>query len=152
FQCFRCDEPPRAHDQFGATGSVFVQVHGDEPIDHVTFTLPHALHVDGSRAHHYAELRRVMNQVCDLGTPDLVLAGQTIDVWAGATDPSPFYDGGPVPGLGQVPGQVFATLTTAQDEGFIVFWLTHGYLTKRFQCVLRRETRKDKVLIHGHRT
>ena len=112
-----------------------IQVHGDQAIDHVALALPHAPHVDRGRARDHPELRRVVNQVGDLRAPDFVLAGETVDVRAGAADPFAFHDGGPPPRSGQVPGQVLAALAAAQDEDFIPFRLGHALLSFFRGCV-----------------
>ena len=128
FEGLRRDETPDAHDQFGAAVPVLFQVHGDQAIDHVAFALPHPPHVDRRRACYDPELRRVVDQVRDLGAPDFVLAGQAVDVRARAADPFPFHDGRTVPCLGQVPGQELAARAAAQDQDFIALWLRHACL------------------------
>jgi hypothetical protein len=122
---FRREETPRAHDQFSAAGFVLIQVHGDQALDHVALALPHPRHVNRGRARHHPELCRVVNQVCYFCAPDFVLAGQTVDVRAGAADPFPFHDGRPVSQPGHVPGQVLTAFSTAQDEDFITLRLRH---------------------------
>src|SRR5262249_27962292 len=80
------------------------------------------------RARHQPELRSVVDQVGDPGAPDLVLAGQAVDVRAGAADPFPLHDGRPAPRAGQVPGQELAARTAAQDEDLIAWGLRHTSL------------------------
>ena len=75
-----------------------------------------------------AELRGVVHQVGDLRAPDLVLAGQAVDVGAGAADPAALDHGRAAPGSRHVPGQILAALPAAKDEGFEPFRLRHGYL------------------------
>src|SRR5262249_3350097 len=120
-----------AHDQLGAAGPVLVEVHGDQALDHLALALPHAPHVGRRRPRHQPELRRVVNQVRDLCTPDLVLAGQAVDVRAGAADPFPLHHGRPAPRLRKVPRQVFPALPAAQDEVVAVFALRHANLPLR---------------------
>src|SRR5262249_34000556 len=60
----------------------------------------------------------VAHQRCDLGAPDLVLAGQAIDVGTGATDPSALNDGGPSTPSRHLPGQEPAASSTAKDQVF----------------------------------
>ena len=57
-----------------------------------------------------------MSEIRNFGTMDLVLAGKTIDVGAGTTDPAPFDDDRSLPGLCQVPSQIFSALTTSDDD------------------------------------
>jgi hypothetical protein len=70
----------------------------------------------------------MVDQVGDLGTPDLVFARETVDVGARAADPVAFHDGRPLPGVGHVPGQIFARLATAEDENVHPFRLSHDTL------------------------
>ena len=72
-----------------------------------------------------AEPRGVVQQVSDFRAPDFVLAGQTVDVRAGAADPFPFHDGGAPPRPGHVPGQEPAACAAAKDEGLVALWLRH---------------------------
>src|SRR5215510_10347174 len=60
----------------------------------------------------------VAHQRRDLGAPDLVLAGQAIDVGTGATDPSALTDGGPSTRSRHLPGQEPAARSTAKDQDF----------------------------------
>ena len=125
---FRRDEMPRAHDQLGATRLVVLQVHGDQPLDHVALALPHARHLDRPWTGHHPELGRVAHQIGDFGAPDLVFARETVDVRARAADPLAFHDGRPMPGVGHVPRQIFAPLATAEDENVNPFRLSHDHL------------------------
>src|SRR5580698_4956392 len=68
------------------------------------------------------------DEMRDLGTPDLILAGQTVDVGAGPADQLAFDDSGATARTCQMPGQKFAALPTANDEGFEVIFLRHGEL------------------------
>src|SRR5262249_36520398 len=95
-----------------------VQVGGDLVSDHRAFALPYASHVDRDRARHEAELRGVVDQIRDLGAPDLVLARETVGVRARAADPSALHNGSPIPGSCEVPGQALAA---AEDEDLILF-------------------------------
>src|SRR6266508_3914444 len=122
---------PHPHDQLGATRLVAVEVHGDQAIDHVALALPHARHIDRGGIRHDPELCRVVYQVGDFRAPDLVLAGEAVDIRAGAADPAAFHHGRPAPGVRHVPGQILAALATAKDEDIKPFRLGHAYLLVR---------------------
>jgi hypothetical protein len=62
-----------------------------------------------------------MDQVSDFRAPDLVFAGEAVDVRTRAADQSSLDDGGAPTGPGQVPRQVHAAVSTAKDEAFIAF-------------------------------
>jgi len=120
------------HDELGAAGLVALEVHGDQPVDHVALPLAHAAHIDHGGARHHPELRRMLHQRRDLRAPDLVLARKTVDVRTGAADPSPFHDDGAAPRLGHVPRQVLAALATAEDEDVNAFRSMGGHGAIRF--------------------
>jgi hypothetical protein len=128
FECFRRQETPAPHDQFSAARLVVLQVHGDQALDHGALALADFGHVDRDGTRHRAEPRGVACQIGDFRTPDLVLAGEAVDVGAGSADPSALHHGRTLPGFRHVPGQVLAALSTAEDEGFEPFRLRHGYL------------------------
>src|SRR5262249_48662440 len=81
---FRRHKAPVTHDQLGAGRLVIVQMRSDLAADHVALALNNARHVGRDRTGHHAELRTVTRQMRDLRAPNLVLAGQTGDVGAGA--------------------------------------------------------------------
>ena len=97
FERFRGDEMSHPHDQLGTTRLVAVQVHGDQTVNHGTLALPHACLIDRGSTRHQPELGRVMHQIGDFCTPDLVFAGQTVGVRAGAADQFALDDCGPTP-------------------------------------------------------
>jgi len=101
-------EATDTHDQLGAARLVGVEVHGDRAIDHVTFARQHSLHVGGDGTRHHSEPICVVNQIGDFCAPDLVLAGKTVGVRAGAADQFALDDGGVTPRLGHLPSQQFA--------------------------------------------
>ncbi len=121
----RSHEATRPHDQLGAAGRVALPVHGDQPVDHVALALSHTGHVDHGGARQHPELFRMLHQRGDLRAPDLVLARETVDVRTGAADPSSLHDGGAVSRLRHVPGQILATLSTAEDQDFNPFGFEH---------------------------
>lgn len=59
------------------------------------------------------------------GAPDLILAGQAVDVRAGPAYPAPFNHRDLLAGLREVPGKVFATLATTDDDCIILFGSGH---------------------------
>src|SRR6266568_58553 len=85
---FRRHKAPVTHDQLGAGRLVIVQMRSDLAADHVALALNNAPHVGRDRTGHHTELRTVTRQMRDLRAPNLVLAGQTGDVGAGAADPA----------------------------------------------------------------
>src|SRR5262249_59923175 len=100
---FRRLKAPVTHDQLGAGRLVIVQMRRDLAADHVALALNNARHIGRDGTGHHPELRTVTRQMRDLRAPNLVLAGQTGDVGAGAADPATFDDGGPPPPFRQMP-------------------------------------------------
>jgi hypothetical protein len=131
FDGLRPDEPARAHDQFGAARPVTVEMHLDQAVDHLAFVRQHSPHVDGGSARHAPEAIRVVDQVGDLRTPNLVLAGQAVGIRTGTADQLALDDGCAVPRLGHVPSQKFSGLAAAEDEQVIVSGLRHRQLPPR---------------------
>jgi hypothetical protein len=56
----------------------------------------HSLHVGGDKDSHHSRVR-MLNQIGDFCAPDLVLAGKTGGIRAGAADQFPFDDGAAMP-------------------------------------------------------
>src|SRR5262249_17877103 len=157
----RAHEPTRAHDELGAARLEAVQLPGDLVVDHVALAVADRRHVDLDTTRPRAELGAVAHQRRDLGAPDLVLAGQAIDVDTGATDPSALNDGGPSTRSRHVPGQEPAARSTAKDQDFKSIRLRHDFLlhcratfrrpTARADCIpapaaSASEDRRDLVL------
>src|SRR5260221_301686 len=117
----------RPHDQFGAARPVVLQVIGNQAVNHVALAPANRRHVDRDGTGRHAELRGVVHQMRDLRAPNLILAGQAGDVGAGAPDPPALHDGGPPPGLCHMPSQELATRSTAKDQDFKLFWLSHEF-------------------------
>jgi len=114
-----------AHHELGACCFVAIQMRGDHGPDHLALSISNGNHVDRRGMSQAPEFARVVNKICNFGAPDFVLAGETVDVGAGAPNPAPFDDGGLLAGLGQMPGKVFPTLATTDDDIFIVL-RAHG--------------------------
>src|SRR6516225_3061548 len=70
----------------------------------------------------------MVDEIGDLGAPDLVLAGQAIGVRTGSADKLALNHGATQPCFGHGPGQVLACFSAAQDEQVI---------TLGFRCHLR---------------
>jgi hypothetical protein len=121
----------RPHDQFGAARRVILQMRGNLGVNHVALALAHRRHVDGDGTGHGAELRSVVHQVRDLGAPNLILAGQAVDVGTGAPDIPALHDGSPSPGARHIPSQELATLPTAEDQDLKPLWWSHALLSVR---------------------
>jgi hypothetical protein len=60
-------------------------------------------------------------QVDDLRAPDLVLAGEAVDVRTGPADPAALDDRHATPGARQVPGQQLAARSAAQHDVLVRF-------------------------------
>ena len=118
-------KPPSPQDQFGAAGLVVLQMQGNLAVNHVALALAHRRHVDRDRTGHRAELRGVARQMRDLGAPNLILTGQTVDVGTRAPDIPALHDDSLSPGLRHMPSQELATNSTTKDQDFIHFWLRH---------------------------
>src|SRR5258708_4958212 len=99
---------------------------GNRALNHVALALANRRHVDRDGTGFHAELRGVVHQMRDLGTPNLVLAGQAGDVGTGAADPAAFHDGSPPPRPCQVPGEELAPLSAAKNEDVEAFRCRHG--------------------------
>jgi hypothetical protein len=65
-----------------------------------------------------------MREIRNFGAPDFVLAGKTIDIRAGATDPPPLDDYRLLAGLRQMPGKVFSAFA-APDDDILIILRTH---------------------------
>src|SRR3954454_7933146 len=115
-------------------------MHRDQAVDHVALTLPHLLHIDGDGTGRDPELAGVTKEVCGIRTPDLILAGQAVDVRTGATNPPALDDGHPLPGLCQVPRQILPPFAAAQDNHVIAFRFGHVSVLSR--PVITRVRRK----------
>ena len=68
-----------------------------------------------------AESAPLTNEIRNFGAPDLILAGETIDVRARSANPPPLNDRGLLAGLRQMPGEEFPALTATDNDVPIVF-------------------------------
>ena len=125
------DEARMAHDEFGAGCLVALEMKGDEAFDHGALALHDLVHVDRNGAGDNAEFPGAGDDPDDARAPDLVLAGQAVDVRAGAADPAPFDHGHLAAGLRQVPGKVFAAFSAADDDCVVLFRSGHCHLHSR---------------------
>src|SRR6185437_2845804 len=119
------DNTGGAHDEFRPGGLVPFEVKGDQAVDHVPLAPKNLLHVDRYRAGGYAELFGAGDDPGDPGAPDFVLAGEAVDVGTGAANPAAFDNGGLLPRLGKMPGKIFATFATADDNGVVPLRFGH---------------------------
>ena len=133
-------EPPCPHDQVSAAPLVGVEVEGNLAIDHGTLAPAHLCHVRPDGAVHGSELGGVACQVGDPGAPDFVLAGKAGHMGARAAHPSPFHHGRPLSSLRQMPGQVLAALSTAEDHRLEIFYLGHRILRHDWGDAIARWT------------
>src|SRR6266446_6173639 len=111
---FRRHKAPVTHDQLRAGRLVIVQMRSDLAADHVALALNNARHVGRDGTGHHTELRTVTRQMRDPRAPNLVLAGQTGVVGAGAADPAALDDDGPPPRLRHIPTHQIAALAAAE--------------------------------------
>src|SRR5262249_56213452 len=93
-----------------------VEMGGDLGLDHGGLALDDRRHVGGDSVGHHAEPGTRARQMCDLGAPNFVLAGQTGDVWTGAADPATLDDGNSPPRLRHMPSQQLAALAAAKNQ------------------------------------
>jgi hypothetical protein len=97
FQRLWGNEASTAHNQFGTTRAVVLQVQFDLAIDHIALALTHRGHIGLDRTCNGAELPSVPGQVRNPCTPNLVLAGHAGNVGTGTADPAALDDGGTSP-------------------------------------------------------
>src|SRR5262249_8030317 len=121
-------EAGASHDELGPARLVGLEMALDQPFDHLALAPPDLGHVHGDATGHGSEAGAIARQLGDLGAPDLVLAGQAIDVGAGATDPAPFHHGRAPAGLAEMPGDELAALAAADHERVVAFRFSHGCL------------------------
>src|SRR5713226_5162459 len=63
-----------------------------------------------------------MHEIRNFSAPDFVLAGKTIDIRAGTTDPPPLDDYRLLSGLCQMPGKVFSAFAAPDDYILIILY------------------------------
>src|SRR5579864_9160338 len=81
-----------------------------------------------ARARHDAEFSGASHHPGDACAPDLVLAGQAVDVRTGAADPAAFDYSRFLTGLRQAPSKVFAALAATDDNHVVSLGLRHRRL------------------------
>jgi hypothetical protein len=99
---------------------------GNQALHHVALALANRRHINRNVSSHRAELRAMARQMRDLGAPNLIFAGQAIDIGTRAPDIPALHDGSLSPRSRHMPRQELATRATAQDQDFIPFWLEHA--------------------------
>jgi hypothetical protein len=81
-------------------------------------------------------LNAVTRKMRNFRVRNLILAGHASDVGTGATNPASLHDGGPAPGLRQVPSHEFAANSAAKDENFKPLRLHHSIFSMcEVQCL-----------------
>ncbi|GAA3070115.1 hypothetical protein GCM10010520_17090 [Rhizobium viscosum] len=141
FDGLRPDKPSLPHDEFGTARLIGTKVKRNLPIDHRLLAPPNGRHIDTHRSGRSPKFGRVLNQMSDPCTPDLVFARQTGDRRAGAANPSSLDDRDFLAGTSQVPSEQFTALAAAKDQGVEVLNIRHGTLRElaaagRFECDL----------------
>jgi len=137
FDRFRADEPAAAHDEFGASFLVGLQMQLDRTIDHVLLAASHLRHIGRNAIHVCAEAGRAS---CDMGhprAPQLVFRGQTRHGRARAADPTALHDSDLLAGSTQMPGKMFAALAAAEDDDVESFRLGHDFFLSADLTVVR---------------
>jgi hypothetical protein len=130
----RLHKPASAHNQLG-TARVALEVHGDQPVDHLALMRQDFHHIYRNGTRYRAEPVGMADEIGDLGAPDLVLAGQAVRVGAGAADQLAFDNGGALSGARQMPGEVFAGLAATEDQDVNPFRFRHRQLPRgRWPC------------------
>jgi len=77
--------------------------------------------------------------------PDLILAGQAGNGGTGATDPTALNDSNALPRSGQMPGEALATLSAAEDQEIVMFWLRHEFSSFRESKAMRSSSARHDV-------
>ena len=126
----RRHKPASAHNQLGTARPVALEVHGDQPVDHLALMRQDFGHIHRNGRRHRAEPVGMADEIGDLGAPDLVLAGQAVRVGAGATDQLAFDNGGALSGARHMPGEEFAGLAATEDEDVNPFRFRHRQLPR----------------------
>jgi hypothetical protein len=128
FDGLRRDEPAGAHDQLGPARPVTVEVHRDQPVDHLALARQHLRHVDGGGAGHRSEPIGVTDQLGDFSAPDLILAREAVGVGAGTADQLALDHHGSIACSRHMPGQEFAGLAAAENQEVNALGLGHHHL------------------------
>src|SRR6516164_4625787 len=72
-----------------------------------------------------------MSEIRNFGTMDLVLAGKTIDIRAGTTDPASFDDDRSLPGFCQMPSEIFPAFTASNNYVLILVGVHFAILQQK---------------------
>ena len=140
---FRRYETPASHDQFSATRRILLQVRRNLTLHHLALAPTDRCHIDGDGPGHHSVVGTVTRKMRNFRIRNLILARHASDVGTGATYPASLHDGGPAPGLRQVPSYEFAANSAAKDENFKPLWLRHSifsvcevqYLASMWKCL-----------------
>src|SRR5438093_6111145 len=118
---FRCHKTPIPQDQFGSACLVVLQMCGNLAVDHVALAPANRRHIGRHGTGHCAVLRGTARQMRNLRAPNLIFAGQAIDIGTRAPDIPALHDSSLLPRARHMPGQELATRSTAKNQDFVVF-------------------------------
>src|ERR1700679_1762029 len=123
FDRLRSDEVSRAENEFHAGLTEALLMHRDETVHHAAFARAHRCHIDAGLRRMEAEGRCLRGGVRDLRGVDHALTREACDVGTGAANVTAFDQRGLAAGGCQIPGDVFAGLSTAENEYIALFHL-----------------------------
>ena len=121
----RLDEARRANEQLSAAPGELFEVHSDEAGDHEALALADGSHVDEDVVLANAELFAAEEVGGDLGAVNDVLAGQTSDVGARATNIFALHKDYASSHLGHCPGEELAPFAASENDKIVAF-LAHS--------------------------
>ena len=121
------DEATEAHDDLGFGFRVVGEVRLAEAVDHALAAGAHGFHVDVPVAVDDAELCAALEEGGDLGGVDDVLAGKAGDVGAGSAYTLVFDIGDLLALRAEMPGEVFAAFSAADDDCVVLFGCGHWF-------------------------
>jgi len=119
------DEAGLAHDEFGAAGSVAVEMHLAQAVDHCPLSALYALHVGRRRPEFDSKFGCLPGERANLGGVNNVLARQAGYVRARPADQLPLNDGGAMAVTRHCPRKILARFTTADDENVVILDTRH---------------------------
>ena len=128
-QRFRRHEPPVAHDQLGAALSgTASRCRATSPSTISRLRWRTLAMSTATEPGHDPELRGVVQQVGDFGAPDLVLAGQAVDVRAGPADLAALDDRHPAAGAARCQASKLAARPAARTRSSYGSGCRHGVI------------------------
>jgi hypothetical protein len=106
-------------------------VHFNQAVHHFAFAVPNRRHIDRSRSGRTPEFAGMVDEIRNFGAPDLILAGETIDVRARSANPPPLNDRGLSARSRRMPGEDFPALAATDNDVPIVFCTHVNTLSKQ---------------------